>query len=226
MRRPISDKKLAVVFKQIDQDGSGELEFEEFLEWWREEGDGAPPPSADEVDQRGEEAYAEYRERVGIANIFNPFSADLRYVLNLKKPDERAVAAVLVRMTDEPGENWLEETFNGMPFEMSIGWVTDGPPTLGTLELVFKTYPGTADAALRCELARRLLMPGRGRWRAVRPPRGSLSNCPKKKPLWVPSGCAAPCAAAAVADHRSQATGGAAESQEQLHRSTAPQLHS
>jgi Ca2+-binding EF-hand superfamily protein len=59
MRRPISDKKLAVVFKQIDQDGSGELEFEEFLEWWREEGDGAPPPSADEVDQRGEEAYAE-----------------------------------------------------------------------------------------------------------------------------------------------------------------------
>ena len=142
---------------------------------------------------------------MGIANIFNPFSADLRYVLNLKRPDERAVAAVLVRMTDEPGENWLEETFNGMPFEMSIGWVTDGPPTLGTLELVFKTYPGTADAALRCELARRLLMPGRGRWRAVRPPRGKPQQLSKKNPLWVPSGCAAPCAAAAVADHRSQA---------------------
>ena len=36
--------------------------------------------------------YATYRHRVGIANIFNPFRADVRYSLNLKVKDERSVA--------------------------------------------------------------------------------------------------------------------------------------
>lgn len=30
-----------------------------------------------------------------------------------------------------------------MPFEMSIGWVEDGAPPIGVLDLVFKTYKGT-----------------------------------------------------------------------------------
>ena len=115
-----------------------------------------------EVDE-----YAKYRHRVGIANIFNPFRADVRYNLNLKVKDERAVAALLVEMTDEPGENWLNETFNGNPFEMGIAWVTDGPPTLGVLELTFLTNPGTANLFMRTRMAKRLLMPGPGRWRAV-----------------------------------------------------------
>jgi hypothetical protein len=41
-----------------------------------------------------------------------------RYELDLTVRDERATAALLVRLTDEPGENWLDETFNGNPFEM------------------------------------------------------------------------------------------------------------
>ena len=111
--------------------------------------------------------YAAYRKRLGIANIFNPFRADVRYDLNLKIPDERAVAGLLVEMTDEVGENWIDETYNGMPFEMGIAWMTDGPPTLGILSLNFLTNPGTANLFMRARMAKRLLMPGPGRWRAV-----------------------------------------------------------
>jgi hypothetical protein len=111
--------------------------------------------------------YADYRNRVGVANIFNPFRADVLYELNLKIPDERAVAALLVEMTDEVGENWVDETYNGMPFEMGISWLEDGPPTLGILCLKFCTNPQTANLFMRARLASRLLMPGPGRWRAV-----------------------------------------------------------
>jgi hypothetical protein len=111
--------------------------------------------------------YANYRNRVGIANIFNPFRADVLYELNLKIPDERAVAALLVEMTDEVGENWIEETYNGMPFEMGISWIEEGPPTLGILSLRFVTNLGTANLFMRARMAKRLLMPGPGRWRAV-----------------------------------------------------------
>ena len=111
--------------------------------------------------------YAAYRNRVGIANIFNPFRADVLYELNLKIPDERAVAALLVEMTDEVGENWVDETYNSMPFEMGISWIEEGPPTLGILSLKFVTNPGTANLFMRARMAKRLLMPGPGRWRAV-----------------------------------------------------------
>lgn len=114
-----------------------------------------------------EDEYATYRKRVGIANIFNPFRADVHYELNLKIPDERAVAALLVEMTDEVGENWVDETYNGMPFEMGISWIQEGPPTLGILSLRFVTNPGTANLFMRARMAKRLLMPGPGRWRAV-----------------------------------------------------------
>lgn len=114
-----------------------------------------------------EDDYVKYCNRLGIANIFNPFRADVMYELNLKIPDERAVAALLVEMTDEVGENWVGETYNGMPFEMGISWVEEGPPTLGILSLKFVTNPGTADLFMRANMAKRLLMPGPGRWRAV-----------------------------------------------------------
>eukprot|EP01050_Picozoa_sp_SAG11_P029275 SAG11_NODE_8178_length_1051_cov_2.149160_1_plen_93_part_00 len=45
--------------------------------------------------------------------------------------------------------------------------VENGAPSIGTLEVRFKTYPGTCWAFLRCELGRELLMPGRGRWRCI-----------------------------------------------------------
>jgi hypothetical protein len=46
---------------------------------------------AHEILTKGDD-YAKYQHRVGIANIFNPFRADVRYSLNLKVKDERAVA--------------------------------------------------------------------------------------------------------------------------------------
>eukprot|EP01045_Picozoa_sp_COSAG04_P014371 COSAG04_NODE_1073_length_8449_cov_17.855090_2_plen_709_part_00 len=113
------------------------------------------------------EEMVQYKRRVGVANIFNPFKADVRYDLDLRVRDERAVAKLLVEMTAEKGENWVDETYNGNPFEMGAHWVTDGPPNIGMLGLTFLTNPGTANLFMRTAMARRLLMPGPGRWRAI-----------------------------------------------------------
>ena len=41
------------------------------------------------------------------------------------------------------------------------------PPNIGMLGLTFLTNPGTANLFMRTAMARRLLMPGPGRWRAI-----------------------------------------------------------
>ena len=89
-----------------------------------------------------------------------------RYHLNLKVADHRAVAALLVEMTEEPGENWLDETYNDLPFEMGVSWLTE-VPKIGQLKLTFITHPKTANLFMRAKMAGRLLMPGPGRWKAV-----------------------------------------------------------
>ena len=40
------------------------------------------------------------------------------YELNLRKPDERQCAWMMVQLSAEPGENLLNETFNGWPWAM------------------------------------------------------------------------------------------------------------
>jgi hypothetical protein len=69
---------------------------------------------------RTEEWVAQFYSRIGPANAFNPFIPDGYYRLNLRNTDERAVAACLVELgVKEAGENFREETYNGIPFEVS-----------------------------------------------------------------------------------------------------------
>lgn len=70
----------------------------------------------------------------------------------------------------EKHENWHNETYNGNPIDLGTKWLEpepSGPPSIGNIELSFVTSPGTADLSLRCNLARRLLMPGPNRWRCI-----------------------------------------------------------
>lgn len=44
LHRPLSDKELDKAMSDMDEDGSGEVDFEEFLQWWRtEKGDAKSP---------------------------------------------------------------------------------------------------------------------------------------------------------------------------------------
>ena len=107
-----------------------------------------------------------FRQRVGPANCFNPIHPDRFYDLNLRVLDEYSICTMLVVLADEVGENWLEETRNGMRFELPITWVTQLTPAgivsevepNGLITLMFKTPPATASLALRLDLARRHLM--------------------------------------------------------------------
>ena len=48
--------------------------------------------------------------------------------------EDRSVAAMLVVLAAEPGENWLDETYNGMPFDLGKAWET-AVPTLGAARI-------------------------------------------------------------------------------------------
>jgi len=41
---------------------------------------------------------------------------------------------MLVVLAAEPGENWLDETYNGMPFDLGKAWET-AVPTLGAARI-------------------------------------------------------------------------------------------
>lgn len=53
-----------------------------------------------------------------------------------------------------------------MLFDLGKEW-EKSVPTIGLVKFEFKTGKGTADLRLRCDLARRHLMPGRDRWKAL-----------------------------------------------------------
>ena len=91
-----------------------------------------------------------------------------QYATGMK--DERMLMRLLVKLCAEAGENCINEMYNDMPFDLGVKWTEDepaGPPTSGNVKLEFITGDGTADLKLRCEMARRLLNPGRGRWRCI-----------------------------------------------------------
>ena len=50
----------------------------------------------------------ELRSRLGHLNVLNPFLPDGRYLLDLRRHDERATAAALLRLAVEPGGNVLD----------------------------------------------------------------------------------------------------------------------
>ena len=67
--------------------------------------------------------YREYIKCIGKANSFNPFLPDGVYDLDLTQNDDRTVAAMLVKLSAEPGVNWRGETFDGIPFTMGAHWL-------------------------------------------------------------------------------------------------------
>jgi hypothetical protein len=113
---------------------------------------------------------SEYAHRIGPANTFNPLWPDGMYELNLKAPEDRAVAQMLAELSGEPGENWIDETYDEMPFDLGKAWLT-AVPDRGHVHLEFRTSPGTASYTMRCALARRHLMPGPNRWQVIPPDR-------------------------------------------------------
>lgn len=101
--------------------------------------------------------------RLGMVNVFNPFWADGMVELDLHEEEGRMLVRLYMDLAEEPGENWIDEEFNGNRFEIGVGW-RQLVPDRGHLLARYHTGLGSADVAIRCGLARRLLMPGKGRY--------------------------------------------------------------
>ncbi len=66
--------------------------------------------------------------RIGILQLFNPMFVEGYYELDLEDRSHAIVARVLVDLSvKEPGENWIDETFCGRPFELPATWVQKLP---------------------------------------------------------------------------------------------------
>jgi len=96
--------------------------------------------------------------RLGPLNSLNPLYADGEWELDLGVPDERVVVGYLVKLTEEPGENWLREQFDdGRGRYTEVGrwdlpapWVSDvGPPHNGRLKTIFFCASKHVDLELR-----------------------------------------------------------------------------
>jgi Ran GTPase-activating protein (RanGAP) involved in mRNA processing and transport len=96
-----------------------------------------------------------------------------RYDLRMGIFEDRLVCKIVVALASEADENWADEHMSGMPFKLSSSWAEAEPkcgvPHSGTVSLQLRCNPGTIDLSLRTGIARRLLMPGPGRWRCVPP---------------------------------------------------------
>ena len=78
----------------------------------------------------------------------------IHYSLDLAETSEREIAISLwQRATIEPGENWINETMNGEPFDMdeaNLGWDL---PNEGRLELDYISYEMKFEAAYELSLS-------------------------------------------------------------------------
>jgi hypothetical protein len=62
--------------------------------------------------------------RIGFLLLFNPMFVEGTYELDLSDRSHAIITRVLVDLSvKEPGENWVDETFNGRPFELPATWV-------------------------------------------------------------------------------------------------------
>lgn len=116
------------------------------------------------------------RERLGWANLLNPFLVDGHHVFRFKYHDHRIVCAVMMQIAKEPGCNWQNEFSclesnpdNKSGMAVPASWEVEGLPKQGgyIFEADYITDACKADLAIRCPLARRLLYPGAGRWHCM-----------------------------------------------------------
>ena len=111
------------------------------------------------------------QQRLGPLNMIDPLMPDGYWELNLKYPDDREVATMLVLLAvGEPGENWRDEKFgdvvvnNGVkvvrkprPFELPATWEEEVPQE-GLLQLHYYTSEKWVDRELRSMLRARCLV--------------------------------------------------------------------
>ena len=169
---PIGSKKtayhrveaLVVLFSRITDIEN--IFFDRLLGHTGYDQDGNHMVTVEELEAMQDEPFPLLCNRLGIGNLFNPLRPEREYALNLRKSDERAVCQCLVTLTAEPGENLMYETYNGIPFDVGQKWEI-AVPELGMFCAVFNTPPRCGSLALRLPLAKKLLMGGRGRWKAV-----------------------------------------------------------
>ena len=192
--------------KTFDSDGNGWITEDELAEL-----NSAATPQVE--TQR----YLQVCRRIGHANLFNPLFPEREYALNLRDwavvapsdshphgdkqghQDQRRVAECLIVLSAEPGDNTVNETYNGNPVEVESRWDA-GVPHQGMFCTTYNTRRGGASLsilplplscslplslscltlcfspgaslALRLPLCRALLAPGRGRYKQT------LALCP------------------------------------------------
>lgn len=95
-------------------------------------------------DQLTVEEHASLVYRLGWLNIWNPFYPDSFYALDLSVAEDWAICTALVKLAvDEPGENWVDETYNDFPFELPMSWVEEVPHA-GVLTTTYYSGPNSA----------------------------------------------------------------------------------
>jgi Ran GTPase-activating protein (RanGAP) involved in mRNA processing and transport len=155
----------------FDKDGNGWITEDELAEL-------KSASSSDVCTQR----YLQVCHRIGHANLFNPLFPESEYALNLKDwgelppseshphgdkkghHDQRRVAECLIVLSAEPGDNTVNETYNGMYFEVENRW-EDGVPHVGMFCTTYTTRRHGGALMLRLPLCRALLAPGAGRYK-------------------------------------------------------------
>lgn len=157
---------LTAVFSRISDIEN--VDFRELLGHTTYDEDGNHSVSVDEILylRQNPPPYVILTDRLGVANLFNPLLPDGEYALNLRVRDERQVAQMLVLLSTEPGDNMIYETFNGVPFDVGAKWL-QAVPEVGWFCLQYVTPPACASLKLRTSLARRLIIPGKGRWACI-----------------------------------------------------------
>ena len=148
----------------FDKDGNGCVMWDELQHL-----------KSDESPDVNTRRYLELCERIGQANLFNPLFPEREYALDLKTDlnhagdnagvhDERKVTECIIILSAEPGDNTLNETFNGLPFEVENRW--SEVPRTGIFCTTYQTRKNGGLLSLRLPLCRALLLPGKGRWKS------------------------------------------------------------
>ena len=127
-----------------------------------------------------------FKRKIGPLNLINPFLPDAMYErLDLSNHEDNAICNLLFELAHEQGDEYVDDKLRAWTFTrsgkarqyVSKMWANGVPkPTRPDLcSLQFRTrssgMPPEAGAnyEVRCSLARKLRMPGSGRWHAVPP---------------------------------------------------------